>query len=838
MKCWSSRASLACEEDEMLPSVRRSSLSPIAFVGRVLCLGASLFTAFCCEVVWAQKVPALGYVFPPVVVAGKATEVQLGGYDFTEDLQWFVYDPRVKLTPHGVPGDYHLPPPPYWFGPRASLPAMPIPREVPATIEVAADMPAGLVRWQVANANGASQTAVFYCSRGEEVLESRSRDFAQRLSNYPVGVMGRLSRLTEVDSYEIVAKQEGLVSVDLMARRLGADFLGVLKVFDDAGNLLADFADTEGKDGGVTFAVKTGRVYTIRVSDVDFRGDRAFVYRLGITEGPRVVAVLPAASQRGTTGEFTFWGVGVATGKPEMEFVKQAVTSPSDPSLLSYRHRLTTPGGAVEVDIPLSDTPERVRDGNAAAPTMLEGPMAYTSQLPPGIDEHLYTWKAEANELWSIDLQSRGFGGSLDVALTVLGPDGKPVAENDDLPGTTDAALDLKTAVAGNYVAVVRSSASRQGAAEECYRFQLQKQQPQFALTVPQQVLLPLGAKVEVPITVIRQGGQDAEIVISAEGLPAGVTMEGDWKIPMGKNEHKVTLQSATDAAVVAAPILFRGTSKVGDAMVTREATALSGGNLSPRTNPERRTSHVMLAMTMPAPFEIQVVDRERQRDVSRGTTYLAELDIVRKPGFQGEIMLEMTAQQDRYRQGTKGPRVLVPANATKAYYPCFLPEWCATDLTRRIIVHGVASVPDPKGKPRLLTKAGDARITMILEGALLKLSTDAKEIAIVPGEMLQIPVAITRSVKLPLLTTVKLEVPEEIAGLLEVEPLLLPPGQDSGLLRVKTVADPRLKGPWVFTITATALQEEKWPVISQTTVPVEMVDRPAAASSPAGLGK
>lgn len=80
----------------------------------------------------AQKSPGLGYVFPPALQAGKHHEVALGGYDFTIDQQWFILDERITLQTDGVPGDYLVPPPPYWFGPRSSLPAMPIPEKFAA----------------------------------------------------------------------------------------------------------------------------------------------------------------------------------------------------------------------------------------------------------------------------------------------------------------------------------------------------------------------------------------------------------------------------------------------------------------------------------------------------------------------------------------------------------------------------------------------------------------------------------------------------------------------------------------------------------------------------------
>ena len=57
----------------------------------------------------AQKAPELGYAFPPSIPAGKTTTVQLGGYDFTPDMQFFVHDKRVKLSVLGPPGEFGRP---------------------------------------------------------------------------------------------------------------------------------------------------------------------------------------------------------------------------------------------------------------------------------------------------------------------------------------------------------------------------------------------------------------------------------------------------------------------------------------------------------------------------------------------------------------------------------------------------------------------------------------------------------------------------------------------------------------------------------------------------------
>ncbi|MFO0999193.1 MAG: PPC domain-containing protein [Planctomycetaceae bacterium] len=768
---------------------------------------------------FAQKSPGLGYVFPPALQAGKVHEVAIGGYDFTVDMQWFAHDEQITLQTDGVPGDYHIPPPPFWFGPRSGLPAMPIPREVRGQITVPAKTPEGLVRWQVANANGASETAVFYVSHSDELIERRSRDLPQRLDSLPVAVSGRLSRLTEVDRYEFISDRDQIVSLDLMARRLGVDMNPVLEVRDESGALVASYTDTLGQDAALHFFATVGKLYTVSVFDLDFRGDRAFVYRLELKTGPKIHATIPAHVQRGSKLELESFGVGLRSGMAKIESVKSTVTIPADPVITHFEHVLQTPAGDVSVRIPVSDLPEIIRGGNVE--TVL-GSTGVTSLLGSASEVHRYSIAVMSGEQWSLDTESFGIGPVGDLALEVLDETGKVIAENDDGAVDSDPSLQFRAATAGNYTVVVKSVTA--GTEASVYRLECVRQVPDFLLTVPQVVTLPLAGKSEITVQAVRFGGFDGEIVLGVNGLPEGVTATGEWRIPVGKSDAKVTLESAADAAVVAKLITIRGKTIVGATETSQAAMANAGGNLAPRSLSDRQVSKTMLSMTMVAPIEVLVVDKERQRDVHRGTTYLAELELVRKDGFAGEIRLEMTARQDRQRMGTRGGILTVRPDQSRALYPCFLPEWLPMDLTRRIIVHGVVAVPDPKGNVRYLTKPGNARITMIMEGALLKVSTENSDVVTPLGEIQAINVNVSRSPELPLPVRVELIVPDEAKGFISATPLMIEPGEHSGVLQVVSTTDEQLRGQWNLTVRATALQDEKWPVISESEIRVEYI--------------
>lgn len=790
----------------------------------IVSVAVTLSASHCGITAWAQKPPGLGYAFPPVVAAGQTTDIQLGGFDFTPDMQWFLYDARAKLEILGPLGDYHLPPPPFWFGPRAITAAPPIPREVPGRVVVSADANAGPVRWQVANANGSSGTAMLFVSRGREIVERRSRDLPQRLDAFPVGVSGRLSRFTEVDRYEFVADRDSLATVELMAARLGANFNGVLEARDTTGKLLTDHADTLGIDGAIAFAVRRDTVYTVSLHDADFRGDRAYVYHLAFRYGPRVLATLPARGQRGATREVEFVGIGLATGQARVESIRQTVTFPSDPELKTLAHALQTPAGTIDVEIPLSDLDERTRGpGTADSPgktLALSAPCGLTARFESGETEYRYTWHAEKDQTWTVAATSRAIGGRVDVAVAVLDPTGKLLDDSDDSGGTTDALATIRTAAPGEHTCVVRAM-SAMGGPDDVYRLEIARPAAGFTLSTTQQVNLPLGGKAELAVLAARNGGWDGPIALTMDGLPEGVKTEGELVIAAGKNEAKISLVCAADAAVVAAPLAIRGTATLGDETITRTAMAPAGGNLAPRTADEQRVDRVLLAITMTPPVELKLVDGERQRDVPRGSTCRPEFDIVRKNGFAGELRIEMAAQQDRQRQGVRGPIVVVPPEASRVVYPCFMPEWLSTDLTRRVLVSGVAVVNDPKGNPRHLVQPGTGRITMIMEGALMKLTPKAGELTARPGDSFDVPVAVARSAKFPAEATVELVVPEELVGAISAEPLKLTAKDDRGTLRIATKPDARLSGDWPLTLTATALEDGKWPVVSQTEIVV-----------------
>jgi hypothetical protein len=770
----------------------------------------------------AQKAPEAGYIYPPGGKAGTTVEVRLGGYDWTPDMEYFVLDRRVRLIPTSPPGPILIPGPPYWFGARSRIVAMPLPREVPAKLVIPADVGPGTIYWQAANANGCTSIGVFQVGTGPEVVEGERRKSPQLLPSLPVTVSGRLMKIEEVDRYRFRAVKDGPITCELMARRLGARFLGVLEVRDSEGRFVTDVAGTNCMDPCLTFVARAGVDYVVSLHDIDFGGDRSYVYRLAITAGPRVVGALPAAGRRGETREVTFV---VANGTDKLEFVKQWITFPANGT--AFDCHLETPWGtAPPFRLFLSDLPETCRyptPSQTNPSTPQTAPIGITGVLERADAEDRYSFAWKKGQVWSLTLEARRLGSPLDVALAVLGPDGKELARNDDLPETTDAALDFPVPTDGTYQIVVSDMAGKAGSPAAIYRLVVRQLESDFALQLAaQRVNVPLGGKFDLAVKAVRKGGFQGPIALTLGGLPPGISVAPNLAIAAGKNDLVVSLQATKDAPTTASLVTVQGTATIASRPVTRAALAPITGNLAPRSPEENRASTLLVATTMKPRCKGRPVDQDTGRKVHRGSTFPAEVIVERLEGFQGEIVLKMAAQQSYQVQGITGGEVKVPPGVTQTIYPCFMPEWLETTRTSRMGMIAVAQVADPKGKIRYLVNDITGFITMTMEGALLKVSAEDRDLAVPVGRPFNVHVKVSRLAKLAEPVRLELHLPEELAGHLQAEPVTVTVGKESADVRITPAAN--LRGLCTFTIRATALQEGRYPVISETLVPVEFL--------------
>ncbi|MEE3373358.1 MAG: hypothetical protein VX346_28740 [Planctomycetota bacterium] len=762
------------------------------------------------------EVPSAGYMYPPVVPAGAVTEVQLGGYEFTPDVEFFSPDPQVTITKRGPLGKFIVAPPPYWFGQKSMRAAFLTPREVPARIRVAEGKPSGSAYWQVANAGGASRCVPFLVDAGNIVVENRHRDTPQMLETLPVIVAARLGKIAEIDEYQFVATQDGLVTAELITHQIGSLLTGAIEVGETGkDHRLGDAVDLEGKDIELTFAVKAGKSYSLRVFDVQFRGNRAFVYALRLSLGPRVIMTRPVAGRRGRSCDVDFIGYGLQNGTSTLQSVTRKVDFP-DQETAAFAYSLDTPVGTALVSFPLRDTDEVVGRGRTeiACPVVVNGALAEV-----GVEDR-YTAEMKAGDSWAIAVEAAALGSPLDPTLRVLAPDGSEIAKFDK---AGDCALTFKAVADGPHVIVVGDISAQAGTPLSVYRLVVEVPPlADFSLSVPQTINFEPGGKASATVKLARLHGYAGNVAVGIEGLPKGVSVPADLVIPAGKSELKFELSASTDCSGMAAYVRVVGVGRRGDVTLTRVAS----------TDVGQLTSVLLTPIISQVPITIAWVLRETQHERPRGSTFPAELEIKRQEGYDGEIWLMPHSKQSRHRQGITGPIMKVPSGVDRILYPVFIPEWLETFRTSRMVVLAMAKVVDAQGTARYV-QAKSGRLCWIVEGALMKVDGRDAEITASPGDKLEVTVDILRRPKFTEDVTLEVVAADDVDGLFKAAPVVVPSGKRQATIQVETMADPRLYPEQKLKIRATALEDGKWLAVSETDVTVVFRQASAARRTP-----
>jgi hypothetical protein len=531
------------------------------------------------------------------------------------------------------------------------------------------------------------------------------------------------------------------------------------------------------------------------------------VYRLAISKGPRVVAAIPASGKRGTRSQVTFIGYGLKTGKAALESINRQVHFVADSKSDYLDYQLETKyGNAPPFKLLLSSHNELAEKNIADSITTIpSAPIAITGVLEKRGSEDRYRLIATKGEMLEIHAQATAAESPLDTTVAIFNSDGKQVATSDDANGKTDARLTFKTPKDGAYEVVVGDVSSQSGRPDAIYRLSIMQPSPSFEIVVPDFINIPIGGKADLKVTPVRLGEFDGTIELVLEGLPQEVTATADAKIEAKQKMGKVTLTAAEN-----------GSSKAFQATLVARAT-LGDKKTVVRRHP------ILIARTMKPRATVSPVDKDGGRTVHRGTTYPAAVIIERIEDFKGPVVLQMAAKQGRHRQGITSSDVIVPPGVTRTVYPVYCPEWLETDRTSRMVVNAVTKVADSKGNVRYLSSKMDGRITMSLEGALLKIASPRKAVSVKPGETFIVPISIACSPKLPQNITLVLEAGQTLKGFVQAESVTIESGQTQVLFKITISPKIQLTGSHEILVRATALQAGKYPAVSQTTVEIDL---------------
>jgi hypothetical protein len=453
-------------------------------------------------------------------------------------------------------------------------------------------MPPGPIRWQVANANGGSNVGTFMVGEVTEFIEPEKSAATLDVPNLPLTISGRIAKITESDTYRFQATSAGLVTCRL-EDRLGQPFSGLLTVRDAEGKLIADTADTIGQGATITFAARANTFYTVQVRDIDFSGDRGYVYRLTIEQVPRVLATLLCVVARGKTTPVEIIGWGMATGTLQLESITRNITVPEHALGESYPYSFDTVAGHAQATLLLGAASDSLEPASTeltqrqlAIPTALSGVfdrLDPTTQTP--LDR--YTIAAKKGEFLRLKMEANVLNSPVDPSIVVLSAEGKELVRNDDLPGTVDAGVDFKVPEDGTYEIQVSDYSGAVPSRASVYRLLVENPTEivDFAIQAPDRLDIPIGGQADLVVKTMRRGVWDEPITLKIENLPAGVSIlevpmkpaapvpaKGDKRPPKkaGAGEVKLTLAAVADAAAGSQLAMLVATATVDDRTIER----------------------------------------------------------------------------------------------------------------------------------------------------------------------------------------------------------------------------------------------------------------------------
>ncbi|MFT5493769.1 MAG: hypothetical protein ACI8V5_004170, partial [Limisphaerales bacterium] len=554
----------------------------------------------------------LSRIQPPAARVGEAVQVTLYGGNLEDLTAMRFTHPGIKAKPVLLPADE------FWPRPRID--------GTKFEVTVGKNVPPGIYEARAVGYFGISTARAFVVAPSDSNEIARARDCSSRDKAMPIEinqtVFGSVAA-RGVDWFKVIAKADQRLIVDVHAERIDSRLDGLIVLYDSGGREVARNRQRYGRDPFLEISpAKDGEFY-LAVSDILYRGGAEHFYRLSVTDRPHIDFVYPPAGEPKKKSKHKIYGRNLPGGSlseliyldgHQLETVEVEIELPKDAKTPPVYHPGEPRQGMLRgIDYRLGNSnPWRV--GFATAPVVVEEPEseAQSIAVPAEIagrfdkpnDEDVFRFKAAKGKSYWVEAVCDRMASVADPMILVhkitVDKDGKEsrakVAENDDLAtffsvhgkdtingDTRDAAVGFTADADADYAVTIFNQFGGGGAAD-LYRLAIREPVHDFDLIAATERPLPSnrtgysvtpllrqGAKWGVRIFCPRQDGFEGDIVITANGLPTGVTAR-----PLtlsGKTDRGILVLAADSKAKSwAGEIQIKGRAKSGDRTLVREA--------------------------------------------------------------------------------------------------------------------------------------------------------------------------------------------------------------------------------------------------------------------------
>ncbi|MDG1897448.1 MAG: hypothetical protein P8J37_21335 [Fuerstiella sp.] len=492
-------------------------------------------------------------------------------------------------------------------------------------VTVAADVPPGIYDARAVGYFGLSTARPFVVAPPDsnEVAESGNNSTSENAMVVDVNsvVTGAVAS-RGIDWFRFKARAGQRILIELVAERIDSRLDGQLIVYDSAGRELDRNRDTFGRDSFLEIQAAHDGEFLIAVSDILYRGGVDHFYRLIVSDRPHVDFVYPPAGEPGSTQQFTLYGRNLPGGVLDessqirghaLETVQVEVSLPEAAATPPRFHPGQPRQGLLPgFDYKLKDA-NSVRIGFATASVVTESAEDSVQQIsvPSEVagrfnvqdDEDVFRFLTVKDTTYWIEAIADRMQSKVDPYLIIhqvtRSDDGGEtliqVVDNDDMPGffsvdgkdtinadTIDAVVSFTAAHDGLHQVTITNQFGSGGSAD-LYRLAIREATPDFQLIATTEKTLPTnrtgysvtpllrqGARWGVRVMCPRQDGFAGEIVITAEGLPPGVSATP--LVLSGSTDRGILVVSASaDAKSWSGEIRIVGRASVATAAGNRE---------------------------------------------------------------------------------------------------------------------------------------------------------------------------------------------------------------------------------------------------------------------------
>ncbi len=505
--------------------------------------------------------PELRTVTPPGARAGETVEVSIGGANLEDTTELVFSHPGIRCEPIKVPATEFFPE-----------------RQEPLRYRITAgpDVPVGHYEIRAKTRLGLSAPRSFPIDTFPEVPHAATNNDPATPMPLPVGtIVNAHADADQIDHYKLELKRDQRVIIQCRGEPIDSRIDATLVLSDPKGGELVRDRDTLGRDALLDFTAPQDGAYLIQVFDFTYRGGAEFPYRLLASGAPHIDFIYPPAGQAGTKGKFKIYGrnlpggskgEGVRLGRHELETVEVEVPLAEQPRsalgigppqaalLPGMEYRLESNGmfsNAVRIGFaaaPIVAATEDETDQTVAIPSEIHG------RFDRGNDLDRYRFEGKKGAVLWIECMAERLGSSCDPVIIIerITADDKgveqfkEVASNDDAGSgaggrhfplqSRDAFLRFTPAEDGLHRVTVLNQVGT-GGPGAIYRLVVRPAAPDFELVATPWDATPLEKRIDRTAAIVRRGGTAlmrvfalrrngfAEaIVLSAEGLPPGVS--------------------------------------------------------------------------------------------------------------------------------------------------------------------------------------------------------------------------------------------------------------------------------------------------------------------------